>query len=281
MGVITPAQSQKNSAMIKQHSNEYALGIGDLFGSHTPKPWGYTSHQFGFIPLLTPGGQAQLAIKQAATISPDTSLQNGQIRITLDRLRVFEYPGNGRHKILFTFSAQNSIANGVATENATFSQNYEVLQGQGAGIAGYPVFVGLHVPANGVAFQVHTTNVSNDDDEKVIGFLNGSTFQNGLKLLDSANPAIPVVSGFATGLLKDFESRHENVGVQDFFMGLDFSATPSGVRVAQGSYIVVQAPDEGWNWDNWVWDVAKGQVVNKTNGTPVPFNYVVFSIVKM
>jgi len=23
----------------------------------------------------------------------------------------------------------------------------------------------------------------------------------------------------------------------------------------------VQAPDDGWSWDNWVFDIGKGQVV--------------------
>jgi hypothetical protein len=265
IGAITAEKAAENQQKIRMNASNYnyAISIRDLLGIHGQTPvWAYTTHQFGYIPLLSAVGQS----------SP--------IRITLDRLRVAQYPGGGRHKILFTFQTQNQVAGGTP-EDVVFSQDYEVLEGQGAGIAGFPIFVGLHVPAGGLGLQCHTTNVSNDGDEKVISFLNGSTFQSGLKLLESANPAVPIVAGFATGLLHDFESRNENVGVEDFYLGLDFVPTPSGARLAQGSYISVQAPDEGWNWGDWVFDVAKGQVVSKADGRPIQYNYVVFSIQKL
>ena len=63
-------------------------------------------------------------------------------------------------------------------------------------------------------------------------------------------------------------------------MGLDFQPTASGVRLAQGSYIVVQAPDP-WDWSDYVWDVSNGSLVQKSDGSAVPYNYVVFSITKM
>jgi len=273
MGAISPEQAAKNQNKIKT-SNTYkqAFDIGSLLGIGKTPIWKYTQHQFGFIPLLSTvaPGTSQLSVTQVSSVTPDSTLKSGSITVTLDRLRVAGYPGGGRHNILFTYTTQNQATSG--TEDAKFSQNYEVLEGQGAGIAGYPIFVGLHLPANGLGLQCHTTNVSNDDDEKVLAFLKGSTFQGGLKLLDSINPVIPVVSGFATGLLTDIESRNQNVGVQDFYLGLDFSSTPGGARLAQGSYIAVQAPDDGWSWDNWVFDIGKGQVVGEADGKPIPYH---------
>jgi len=284
MGQITTDQAKKNIDLIHHHHNgAQAIHMEDLLGfggGGAPQIWKYTTHQFGFIPVLQAGGPTQVAIQQAGTITADTTLKGQAVKITLDRLRVAAYPGNGRHKILFTFRAQNAVS-GNATETATFSQDYEVLQGQSAPIAGYPVYVGLHVPNEGIFLDCHTTNVSNDNDEKVMSFLGSSSLQSGLKLLDTANPIIPVVSDFAVGLMKDFESRNENVGVQDFYMGLDFSTTGTGIRVAQGSYVVIQAPDENWSWSKIVYDIQKGQVVNKADGSPIPYNYVVFAIQKM
>jgi hypothetical protein len=36
------------------------------------------------------------------------------------------------------------------------------------------------------------------------------------------------------------QSRNRNVPVQDFYLGLDFSAIPMRARLAQGSYLAVQ-----------------------------------------
>jgi hypothetical protein len=239
-----------------------------------------TEHQFGFVGNLAQGGAVQLTIQQAATIAPDKDLKNAKIKITLDRLRVFHYPGSGRHNILFTFQGQNQVSGGNAQE-VNFSQTYVVMEGQGAGIAGFPVFIGLNVGNDGALFKGHTTNVSNINDEHFLSFLKSSTFTNGLKLLDTLNPAIPVVSQFAVGIAEAIGSRNKNIGVQDFFLGLDFTPSPSGARLAQGSYIVVQAPSQGWNWSDWAWDTNLGGITRKSDRTPIPWNYVVFSVSKM
>jgi hypothetical protein len=38
----------------------------------------------------------------------------------------------------------------------------------------------------------------------------------------------------ALGLTKALASRHDNVPVQDFYLGLDTSGTPMGARLAEG-----------------------------------------------
>jgi hypothetical protein len=238
----------------------------------------YTSHQFGFLKQDRGSGNLE-AMQQAGAMPADTTLKGGKLRITLDRLRVAHYPGAGRHNILFTFAAQNQVTG--TTEDVAFNQHYEVLEGQEAGIAGYPVFIGLNIGDQGVSFKCHTVNVSNDGDEKFLGFLKGNLFQQGMKLLNTANPVVPIVSQFAVGIAEGIASRNKNVGVQDFFMGLDFTGPPTGVRLAQGSYIAVQAPGDNWNWDDWVYDSAKGQVVAKAGGTPIPYNYIIFGVTKM
>ena len=76
--------------------------------------------------------------------------------------------------------------------------------------------------------------------------------------------------------------RNENKSVQDFDMGLDFSAIPAGARLAEGAYLAVQIPETIevlWSWDDWVYNPANGQVVNKADPQQlIPFNYVILGI---
>lgn len=65
-------------------------------------------------------------------------------------------------------------------------------------------------------------------------------------------------------------------------MGLDFSNTPMGLRLATGSYIVVQVPESlqyTWDWSQWEYDVITGRITNVIDSTiPFDFNYLVFGI---
>ena len=95
-------------------------------------------------------------------------------------------------------------------------------------------------------------------------------------------PAIAPFSQMALGLTKSIAGRNRNVAVQDFYMGLDFSRIPTGARLAEGSYLAVQIPEKMqavWNWEEWVFNPANGQIVNKTEKTQlIPYNYIVFSV---
>jgi hypothetical protein len=251
-------------------------------GTNNPKPWQFGSHAFGFIPKTDSNPGGTLGIQDASEISPDDSLKNSRIKIVLNRLRVFDYPGSGNHQILFNFAGQNQVQAGQ-TENVHFTQTYQVQQGGQAGIIGYPIFIGLNVGSEGIAFQCSTVNVKNDNDAKLIGFLDSDIFRNGLNLLNTLNPALPVITEFATGLTKGILKRNENICVQNIFMGLDFASTPGGANLAQGSYVAVQVPQaEEWDWSEWVYNARNGQIVPEGNlkGT-VPYNYLVFGVSKM
>jgi hypothetical protein len=111
-----------------------------------PKPWMHTSHAFGFIPPKASPRRGVLEIIHAGNMKPDQELKSSKIRVTLDRLRVFDYPGGGTHNILVDFYAQDQLA-GI-TEHLHYNQIYRVRQGEQAGVIGYPIFVGLHVVMN-------------------------------------------------------------------------------------------------------------------------------------
>jgi hypothetical protein len=77
-------------------------------------------------------------------------------------------------------------------------------------------------------------------------------------------------------------ARTRNVSVQEFDLGLDFRNNAMGARLAEGDYLVVQIPEDLqriWDWRDWVYHRASGQVVKQTdNSQLLPYNYVVFGI---
>jgi len=270
------------SAVKRQGKDVKFAALAWPFGDSNPV-YKFTEHAFGYFPKASAADPPLIEIKDAGNITADVGLKNSNIKITLDRLRVFDYPGDGVHTILFDFYAQHQTSAAGDTQDLHFTQNYRAKEGGGAGITGYPVFVGLKVGTEGVSFKCYTVNVKNDGDQKILGFLNNDVFKKGLTLLNAVNPVIPVVSGFATGIIDAFAHRNDNVPVQDFYMGLDFSGVKSRAQLREGSYVAVQVEDaSAWDWSQWVFKSAIGQIVSNQNpATGIPLNYVVFSISKM
>jgi hypothetical protein len=163
-----------------------------------------------------------------------------------------------------------------------FNATYRVREGERVAILGYPLFVGLNVGSEGVAFKCFTVNVRNEQDEALLGLLDADVFKAGLKLAATVQPAIVPFSEMALGLTKGIATRSRNVPVQEFYLGLDFSAIPMRARLAEGSYLAVQIPETlqtVWNWGEWAFNRANGQVVNKTEPTRlIPYNYLAFSV---
>jgi hypothetical protein len=242
------------------------------------RPWQHTSHAFGFLPPRGEG--ARRSIQSSGEIRAEPELRGGRIKIALNQLRVADYPGGGTHRILFDFYARNQVP-GVS-EELHFNATYRVREGERAAVAGYPIFVGLNVGTEGLAFRCHTVNVNNDADEAFLDLLEGDAFLAGLKLAATAQPAIAPLANIALGLTKAAAKRNRNVSVQDFYLGLDFAGTDMGMRLAQGDYIAVQIPESlrrVWRWDGWVYDLASGLIVDSTDDTKlIPYNYLVFGI---
>jgi len=241
-------------------------------------PWAHTEHQYGFLPFGD--GTNEQRILSTHTIRADTNLTRVDIR--LDRLRVYDYPGTGRHFVLFSFAAQNAPTNsGGAVEGINFSQTYEVEESEGAGILGYPIFKGLNVMHSGVSFHCETVNVKNAKDEEALAFLKSGAVSQGLSLLTTAYPAIAPFTEIAKSLGNMVLTRNENRKVQDFYLGLDFEKNGSlGARLCEGDYVVVQAPESLFSWDQCVFDPKGGRIVMKDSGAPIPFNYVIFRVSK-
>lgn len=253
-----------------------------FFGGGSIPAWKHTAHTFGYIPPVQPGTKDFVAISHAGNISPDGSLKNKRVKISLGALRVAEYPGEGIHNILFDFYAKNQLQNNQS-EDLHFNQVYRVQQGESAAILGFPIFIGLNVGTEGVTFKCFTVNVKNDNDEAILNFLDSDVFKAGLTLATTAQPAIAPLTGIAVGVTKMLASRNKNVSVQNF-LGLDFTSVPFTARLAEGAYIAVQIPQTQtsvWDWTKWVYSPQNGLIVNKDDPTKlIPYNYIVFNVTK-
>ncbi len=244
------------------------------------QPWQHTNHVIAFIASAQGNATSARALTAATNIEPDTSLKEQSIKITLDRLRVFDYPGNGVHNLLFDFYGQHQA--GGSAEDIHFSQVYRAQEGEGAAVAGYPIFIGLKLGKEGLRLRARTVNVKNDDDEKLLSFISSETFKNGLQLVNNTNPMTPVVTKFATGIFEVVAKRNRNVAVQDIDLGLDFSSISTRPKIAQGSYIAIQTPIQNWDWSKWSFYPETGEILSAdADRKPIPYNYVVFSISKI
>jgi hypothetical protein len=259
----------------KAEAAGYEAGI---FGWGTPRPWQYTTHQFGYVANRVAGSSDPQPIQYAGTMGADMSLQNSRINIHIDRLRVWQYPGGGSHNVLFTFEAQNQLPG--SPEPVSFSQTYRVQEGQTAGVSGYPIFVGLNVGTLGAAFQGFTVNVNNAQDQSFLGLLDSPPFQAGLDLLTTVQPVLKPFTQMGLGIANLLARRNDNVAVQQFYLGLDFTQAAFGARLAEGNYIAAQVPSEtAIDWADWIFSPTAGAIVGKTDKTQtLPYNYVVFRV---
>jgi hypothetical protein len=277
MGDMEAAAALDNRA----GSAPQTFGLRGWLGGREPA-WQHTAHAFGYIDQDSGTDDRSLPIRHAGQIAADDTLRNATIRITLDRLRAANYPGSGTHRILFDFYAQNQTRKDV--EHLHFNTTFRVREGEEAAVIGYPIFVGLRVGPDGLAFKGFTVNVKNDDDEAMLSLMESDVMRSGLKLLSTAQPALAPLTGIAVALTTAVAKRNRNVPVQDFFMGLDFSTVPTRARLREGAYVAVQIPQRtalAWDWADWVYDVGNGHIVHRDDRQAlVPYNYVVVGVTR-
>lgn len=269
---------QETADMISQASTGQLESFSFLDFGGRERGYQHTAHTFGYIPIQT--GAGSLDIQAIGDVVPDDSLRNSRVRITLDGLRAADYPGTGSHRVLFDFYAQNQVADQV--EHLHFNSTLRVRSGESAAVVGYPVFIGLNVPADGISLKCLTVNVKNDEDEKLLAGLESDVFKYGLKLATSLQPAIAPLTGLATALTKSFATRNRNVPVQDFYLGLDFSKVATRARLREGSYVAVQIPEKFsvlWDWSEWIYQPSSGRVVNRDEPDKlIPYNYITLGV---
>lgn len=266
------------NAQYKVTTDSTKFGIPEDLGLR-PQLWLYSSHIFGYS--VPEPNKTALSIQSASDISADPTLKNTPIKIILKHMHVEAYPGGGTHHIFFNFQAQNQLTDRV--ESMNFPTTHRVREGKEVAIIEQPIFTALNVGIQGVAFHCVAVNVKNEEDERVLKWLQSPFFRSGLTLITMPiNQLIAPVSELGIALVSLLADRYKNYTAQNFEMGLDFGTDPRYARLAEGDYIAVQIPESMkrvWDWEQWVYDPSSGQVVDYYDHTQlIPYNYIVFSV---
>jgi hypothetical protein len=246
-------------------------GLGISWGSQV---WGHTGMLCGFLSPESHGTQAE--IQSAFRLHPDDALRNSRVKITLEKFWVHKYPGNGCHEILCEFTGKNQLQH--EPEELRFVLTTNANDRASAAIAGSPIFLGVSVGENGIAFEGKTINVSSKDDESILSAIGSGPFKEGLGLLTKAQPALKPFVGLTASVVQSILSRHKNKQVFHFKLGLDFASSQTSVPLRCGSFIVAQGDSSQWDWNSMVWNTDSAQVVDRIKGTPIEYNYIVFRV---
>lgn len=234
-------------------------------------------------------------ILDATTICPDLRLEkpgpeeHHELKITLDRFELSDYPGWGKIHLFFAFSAQDQRSmHGQSLDKAHFealksgmtamgreisgveelesfykkvekaqqhsqpvqyARTHEIREGDGLATNGYPIFIGLRSGDEGAAFRVTVIHLKNDDDMDLAKKVTDNV-KEGLNLLGPAGSLISTVTGHVQGIVQHIKNRNRNRIIQDVFLGLDHSELNTRAKLAEGSYIVVQIDHDPSLW-NW------------------------------
>ncbi|ALJ36353.1 hypothetical protein AMK58_13540 [Azospirillum brasilense] len=121
-------------------------------------------------------------------------------------------------------------------------------------------------------------NVASAIDKGLAAIFDNDVFKQGLKLTTEVQPALAPFVSMAQGVTKSILSRSENVRVQEFSLGLDFAPSATSAKLREGSYVVVQAPEEAWSWSDWSYDIQSNRVFGGADMSAPPYNYIIFSI---
>jgi hypothetical protein len=279
LGFMSPAKIVEYLREINDHAAADALdppgGIGQAFGLNWgSEVWGHTGVLIGYIP---PDASVRLAtIENAYTLPPDLSLKGSLIKISLERFWVQRYPGRGTHEILCEFTGKNQAQG--EQEEMQFALKTEANDRSSAAVSGAPIFLGVTVGNNGIAFEGKTINIQSKMDEDLLAALNSGTFREGLGLLTTVQPALKPFVGLASSVVSSVLKRSKNRQIQFFKLGLDFSTNQTSVALRHGSFAVIQADNVAWDWSKMAWNVDAQQIVQRHNGQAIGFNYLVVRV---
>ena len=114
-----------------------AFGVPAWLRIGGDRAWQHTAHAVGYLAPAAGPQAGLLEIQHAGNIAPDEGLKGARVKLTLDGLRVADYPGRGMHRVLFDFAARNQTDQGA--EQLHFSTAYPVREGEEAAVLGRPI----------------------------------------------------------------------------------------------------------------------------------------------
>lgn len=267
----------------------YLTELGDLDGARqfmqgvvqgqaipfTKPAYNHQGFVLGFIP---PGATSKSCdIMAVSEVKGDMDLISTRIKISMDKFHVHSYPGLGAHNILCEFSGSNQVA--TVTEPLQFALRFKCNDKASASQSGVPLFLGVTVGQDGISFEGRTINVSSDLDETLLSTLDSPSFQNGLSLLSTAQPALKPFSTLAEAAVKNVLKRTKNKQVHNFNLGLDFGSGATSARLRLGSYVVIQSDDAAsWSWSELEWSRDAMSLQYRDPAMSIDFNYMIFGI---
>lgn len=247
--------------------------VGRMLGADQ---YAHTGILLGFIDEKSQ--DTVIPIQNAYKLSADEGLRGSRVKITLDKLYVQSYPGNGRHSVLCEFAGKNQISG--EAEEMRFALKAEVNDQSSAAVSGAPIFLGVSVGDDGISFEGRTINVQSSTDNLLMEAIGADAFKDGLALLTIAQPALRPFVGLASNVVKAVLSRNFNRQIYSFRLGLDFGGGNTSARLRIGSYVVVQADDATWDWSQLAWNSDSNSVVVRATGAAIEYNYMVFGVAR-
>lgn len=238
--------------------------------------WKHTGMIIGFIePGVVTGN---VKVLPASTLDADHALIDTRIKVTLDRFYVESYPGGGTHTVVCEFNGKNQVT--PEAEALKFATKFNVTDRSAAAAINVPVFLGLTVSPDGLAFEGRTINVKSGGSEAILDVLESQVFRSGLSLIQTAQPALKPFVSLATATIKTIVSNSKNKQVHQFNLGLDFSNRPTSTCLKLGTYIVAQVSADNWDWPAFEWDVSAMTLrdTRKPLGETVGFNYTAIGV---
>ncbi len=209
------------------------------------RPWTHKATSVAFV-------AEDRTFTSAADLTGDKTLIGSKINLKLDGFHINNYPGLGEHEIAVRWGVSHHVKSSMEAERVTFTQRFTVRDHGASGYSGFPIFLGLVVAPAGIGFTLDITYLKNKSAERFLSFLKDPAIAGGLEMIQQANPAIGAVTAMATGavesVLKSNDGRliHNNV-----YVGLDFQDAPTGIRLAEGSYVIAQTPTQSLEWSKW------------------------------
>jgi hypothetical protein len=236
--------------------------------------WHRTGVKIGYVGNGATG--RNVAVTAANSIQPERDLIGRQIKLSLDEFYIESYPGFGEHKVVCEFTGKNQSQS--ESEEVRFALTAATRDQSGSAIRGAPIFVGLTVGADGLAFKGRTVNVRNSGDDWLLGVLGSDTFRNGLALVTTAQPVLKPFAKLATDAVNAAAGQNRNCQVSAFTIGLDFSGTVTSAKLRLGSYVVVQGDDIEWAWDEVTLDTESNRLMLSAKCMPLARNYMVIGV---
>lgn len=225
-------------------------------------------------------------IVPASSLTPEKSLQNALVDITLDRFHVQRYPGSSQHTIQINFSIEHLVnldqtdaSNASVKQDILYGYIVEAVDEQAVPPTGAAVFRNLRISSE-LQMKIATINVIDRVDQRILEVLKSDIVRKGLTLVSTANPSFSIVSELFLGTTKMFLSRNSNKAIHEIPIGFLINGSKADPKLREGSYVLIQADVKWLEMGDYHWNPLTGCIEHKILGEELPFNYMVFSIRK-